>query len=283
MQSGNLIQIKKSFKYIVKEKVYPKGDQPSATEFFIAVESATGRVVGIKRIKCDQKSYNSYKSEIAVIMGLEPYVSDIPTIYCYDYTDGILTVVMQYFKGDTLLECMEREKGSLDDPMVVRKNLKRLQMLASILGDVHQRRVQHKDLKPQNIIIQPSSAGESVKLIDFGLSASVVLKGTGTPGYQSPEQCELYKGVADVSRIDVFAFGLIMYEVLCGKKLRFGMELIADVNSNKWRNIPDMDNPNVPKTLNAVLKKCLAFNPKERYANGGEIAWQIKKIISQRQ
>lgn len=279
---SNLIQIKKGFQYAVIKKIYPKGNVMGATEFFSARDVQSNRIVGIKRIKCEPQKYNLYKGEIAILMGLEPYVSDIPTIYYHDYTDRILTIVMQYFEGDTLFERMEKEKSRIQEQGTVVKNLKRLLSLASILGDVHRRKRQHKDLKPQNIILQDLGNREKLRLIDFGLSAAAVVRGTGTPGYQAPEQCEMYRGVADDSRVDVFIFGLIMYELFCGKKLELGRHLIPDASGIKWQSIPEIDNPSVPKAANDILKKCLAFCPKDRFSNGGEIECQIRKIIPRR-
>ena len=145
MINSNFIHIKKDFKYVVKERLYHNGSGEGETEFVTATETATGRVVGIKKIRCSQKNYNAYKGEIAVIMGLEPYVADIPTIYYHDYENGVLTVAMQYFKGDTLFEVMKREKNTIQEVSTVNRNIKRLQALASILASVHRNKIQHKD------------------------------------------------------------------------------------------------------------------------------------------
>ena len=74
-----------------------------------------------------------------------------------------------------------------------------------------------------------------------------------------------------------------MFEMLSGYRLEFGNHLVLNEAKTEWRSIPVIDNPNVPGEANEILKKCLAYNPKNRFANGGEIEWQIRKIIPRRQ
>ena len=112
MQKGleNLIHLKKDFNYTIIKQIYPPKGVEGDTKFFCARETQTNRVVGIKKIKCSPQQFNLYKREISVLMSLEGSVSDVPVIYCFDYQNGFLTIVMQYFEGETLAECMEIEK-----------------------------------------------------------------------------------------------------------------------------------------------------------------------------
>lgn len=283
----NMIAINKEFKYVPQKLVYHSKE--NRTSFYKAVETKTGRIVGIKTVSVQSpKMLKDFESEINILIGLEGNAKNIPTVYFYDIKGNDITIVMQYIEGDTLAQTIEKEKKYCKNANITTKNLYRLYSLANVLGDIHKNKrgnnyIQHKDLKPQNIIIKRNFSREDVYVIDFGLSAPMAIRGTGTPLYQSPEQSMLFSGISDASRIDVFSFGLIMYELLCGKNLILGQDLVWDKTTNNWKSIPALDNPNLSSLADQIIKKCLAFNPKERFNNGGEIACQIKKLLPKRQ
>lgn len=287
LDKGNMISINKDFKYIPQKTVYHSKE--NRTSFYKAIETKTGRIAGIKTVSVPSpKLLKDFESEINILIGLEGNVKNIPTVYFYDVKGTQITIVMQYIEGETLAQTVEKEKQRFADKNITIKNLHRLYSLSCVLGDIHKNKrgnnyVQHKDLKPQNIIIKRNFQKEEIYIIDFGLSAPMAIRGTGTPLYQSPEQSLLFSGISDTSRIDVFSFGLIMYELLCGKNLILGQDLVWDRQTNNWKSIPKLTNPNLPPQADEILKKCLAFNPRERFNNGGEIACQIRKILPRKQ
>jgi len=283
---SNELLFRKNYKYIIQKTVY---DSPeTGTSFYCALEEETGRKVGIKVIKAkNTNALRSFITEVNVLTRLESKVSNVPTVYYHYCVGNTLYIVMQYIEGETLRQKMDTETSPLDSPEAVQRELSRLRLLASTLRDVHKSSrasgriyTQHKDLKPQNIIIKGNTPFEKLYLIDFGISAPGAVRGSGTPFYQSPEQSALFSGVADGSRIDVFAFGLMMYELLCRKRLIMGSDLVYDSQKGDWKNIPLISemNPHVPKQVDEIFKSCLAYNPAKRIADGGAIECLLRKI-----
>lgn len=286
--SNNELRFKKDFRYIIESVVYKS--EVNKTAFYKAKDTETGRTVGIKVIKSDMPHLKSYISEIRVLMKLEEYAKNIPTVYQYYVHQNTLFIIMQFIEGRTLLEIFNAEKDDILTAETTYKNLVRLKKLAHILATVHHTEqgrsdyIQHKDLKPENIIVKGFGKDEELFLIDFGLSAPLAIRGSGTPMYQSPEQSKIFSQIKDTSRIDVFTFGLIMYELLCGKKLIFGETLILDKQKNEWQSIPKISsvNPNVDKSIDEILEKCIAYNPQQRLKDGGKIAWLLKNATKKK-
>lgn len=286
MQQSNEISIHKDYKYIIQSTVYESAENKTA--FYKACEVGTGRVVGIKVIDAaNQTALRAYMNEVNVLAKLESHDANIPVIYYSYYRGTRLYIVMQYIEGDTLAKKIDADSQYVLERETTFKNLKRLTSIAGVLRSIHRKiagmgdYTQHKDLKPQNIIIKGTYPREKIYLVDFGISASRTMRGTGTLGYQSPEQSALFSGSADSSRVDVFSFGLIMYELLCGKRLVLGEDLVLDKQTGEWKNIPLITkvNANVPRQIDDILRQCLAYNPKKRLRDGGAIECLLKKTI----
>lgn len=284
----NELYFKKDFRYIIESTIY-KSDI-NKTAFYKAKDAETGRKVGIKVIKCNPNQLKNYITEIRILIKLEDFAKNIPTVYQY-YTHGdTLFIVMQYIDGRTLFEITESEKQSVLSARTTHKNLVRLEKLANVLAGIHNSKearechIQHKDLKPQNIIVKGYGRDEELYLIDFGLSANMAVRGSGTPGYQAPEQSKMFSGIYDTSKIDVFAFGIIMYELLCGKKLVFGQDLILDIQKNEWTKIPKISdiNKNTDASIDEIFENCILYNPDNRLYDGGKISWLLKKTINKK-
>lgn len=278
----NKLIFNNNFEYVILETIYKSNINKTA--FYKALEKYTGRIVGIKYIETNPNLINEYLNGVRVLINLENKVKNIPTIYQYYTNKTSLFVIMQYIEGNTLSKLMESEKEIILSKETTYLNLKRLKKICEVLSSVHKNGntssyTQHKDLKPQNIIVKGKFPNEDVYLIDFDLSSATIAK--GTIGYQSPEQSDMFSKMTNSTRIDVFSFGLIMYEILCGKKLNFGEHLVLDIECLKWKSIPKISdiNKNVDKQIDLIFEKCIAFNPNERFNNGGEILCQIRKIV----
>ncbi len=284
----NELRFTKEFKYVIESTIYKS--EINKTAFYKAKDTETGKRVGIKVIKCNPNQLKNYITEIRILMKLEDFAKNVPTVYQYYTHNNTLFIVMQYIEGRTLFEIMEAEKESILTSETTCKNLERLKKLANVLANVHhndierESHIQHKDLKPQNIIIKGYGKNEDLYLIDFGLSANIAVRGSGTIGYQAPEQSKMFSDIYDTSKIDVFAFGLIMYELLCGKKLIFGEDLILDNQKSEWINIPKISdtNKNIDKAIDEIFENCILYNPAKRINDGGKIAWQLKKAITKK-
>ena len=148
----------------------------------------------------------------------------VVTVYDFGSAeDGSPYIVMEYLEGETLRQRMN--KSGRTDPQ---RAMKTIRQVASGLAAAHAKKIVHRDLKPGNILIVPDSEspdGERPKILDFGiakLSADPSAKALtrmgvsmGTPAYMSPELCKDARDVTD--RSDVYALGLILYEMLAGE------------------------------------------------------------------
>jgi serine/threonine protein kinase len=184
---------------------------------------------------------------------------------CAIYDVGPNYLVMELIEGE-----------SPQGPMPLETALRYARQIASALAAAHERGIVHRDLKPANIKITPAG---SVKVLDFGLAKMTALaassdavgvsptltmgstqSGTllGTAGYMSPEQA---KGKPVDQRADIWAFGVVLYEMIVGGKL-FEGETISDTLAGVIRAEPRWDA--VPFEVRRLLKSCLEKDPKLR-------------------
>ena len=274
---NNMLRYNNECLYIAKKTIYSSSE--NNTSFYQAIDNRTKRIVGIKEIVApDKRSADEFKKEINMLIKLEKYSRNIPVLYDYYVSGNTIYIIMQYIEGDTLRDAFNREKESVLTEKTTKKNLMRLKKLAYVLGDIHRcENIQHKDLKPENIILSENE--QNLSVIDFGLSGLGTLRGTGTTFYKAPEQSKSFRGVYRSDRVDVFSFGLIMYEALTGQRMEFMKDLILSPDSDSWKEIKEINNPYVPSGLNDVLRKCLSYNPDNRYENGGKLVCDLRKLI----
>jgi serine/threonine protein kinase len=189
---------------------------------------------------------------------------NIVTVYDVGDHDGQLYIAMEYIDGDTL--------GTLirdDVPFSMIRKLDIVDEIADGLGYAHQRGIIHRDIKPANLMI--SRAG-LVKVLDFGIARlahreSREIDGPtliGTPAYMAPEQLE---GAEVDARSDIYAVGLVMYELFSGRRAFAGattadvlQQVLAAQPTPIERLVPDID-PDLAK----VIARAMARDPKDRY------------------
>jgi len=211
--------------------------------------------------------------------------------------DGIDFLVMEYLEGETLSQRLR--KGPLPTSEVMRYAIE----IAGALEQAHRKGVVHRDLKPGNIILTETGA----KLLDFGLakrqpvsliappsSLSPLARGTtggptetkslteegmilGTLEYMAPEQLE---GKEADARTDLFALGVVIYEMATGQKA-FQAEskasLIAKILTAQPPPIETIQ-PVSPPELDRVVQRCLAKKPEERWQSAAELTSQFQEI-----
>ena len=189
---------------------------------------------------------------------------NIPPVYDYGETDGIVYIVGEYIDGGTLTE-------QLGKPLPVEYAVAILTPIASALDYAHSQGVLHRDVKPSNVLMERDG---TPKLADFGLAKMMgagrnSLTGTGmivgTPQYMAPEQCE---GQELSPAADLYALGVVAYEMLTGRP-PFVAEtplavMLAQVTSAL--PLPRQLNPDLSELVEAVLLKALAKQPGDRYA-----------------
>ncbi len=177
-------------------------------------------------------------------------------------------LLMEYVDGFTL----DRIGPSLEYPQRARVLLE----IAGAIQHAHDLGIQHRDLKPANILVDARLAP---KILDFGLSRGEPDRGhgIGTPGYMAPEQYDLQAPID--ARADVFALGVILYELLSGR-LPYGNEMApAGVPAPL---LPVEHVADVPEPLQAIALKAMALDPAERYATARDLAQDLGRYLDGR-
>jgi eukaryotic-like serine/threonine-protein kinase len=185
-------------------------------------------------------------------------------------------MVMEWVNGRLLREIL-RELRTLPPERAVRIALG----IADALGYIHSHGVVHRDLKPENIMVD---ADDRVKLIDFGIAAqdgarrltfSKLSSLMGTPDYISPEQV---KGKRGDGRSDVYALGVMLYEMLTGEVPFHGPNAFAIMNDRLLNNpIPPRElDPSISPQLQEIIYRALERDPKNRYSSAREFAWDLQ-------
>jgi eukaryotic-like serine/threonine-protein kinase len=197
-------------------------------------------------------------------------------------------LVMEYLEGETLADRMAR--GTLPFEQTLRYGIE----IADALEKAHEQGIVHRDLKPGNVMVTKSG----VKLLDFGLAkefasetaaenltsapttgADLTREGTilGTVSYMAPEQVE---GKRADARTDIFAFGVLLYEMASGRQAFSGTSQ-ASVFSAILRDEPAplvSVAPRCPPALNRLIRTCLAKDPSGRWRSAHDVGLQLRTI-----
>ncbi|MBP1610866.1 MAG: serine/threonine protein kinase, partial [Acidobacteria bacterium] len=241
-------------------------------EVWKARDTRLGRIVAIKRVK--EQHTERFKQEARSIAALNH-----PNI-CQLYDVGPDYLVLEYIEGKPLL-C----------PLPEREAVQLAIQIATALEEAHRNGIIHRDLKPSNIMVTDKG---SVKLLDFGLaklyeqSASISTSPTadfpatqagavlGTIAYMSPEQAQ---GQPADARSDIFAFGLVLYEMLSGRRAFTGnssfavMTAIVKEDPSPLKTSPALEN---------MVRRCLAKKPSGRYQTISQVRTALEKIADEK-
>jgi len=199
--------------------------------------------------------------------------------------DGCLFLVMELLTGVSLETAMKRQSP----PMSVAEFVGGMIQVARAIAAAHKSGVIHRDLKPTNIFLHKDRDGVAVpKLLDFGVSkfleeegaTSLTLAGTvlGSPLYMSPEQA---MGAAIDSRTDVFAFGTIMFEALCGYRAYEAPNfnaLIVMIATTQPKQIDECA-PKLTESLRAVVRDCMMTDKAKRIGTFEEISDRLNAAL----
>ena len=201
----------------------------------------------------------------------------IATVYALEEVEGELYLACEYVPGPALRALVR--SGALPGRDVLDIGLQ----LARALAEAHAKGIVHRDIKPENVIRTPSGL---VKILDFGLARAegdsrVKLTQTGmvmgTPAYLSPEQA---LGRPTDFRTDVFAFGLVMYELASGTNPFIGQSVTATLV-----RIVELDpaplsevQPDVEPALDHIVRRCLQKDPADRYGSTHDIVADLERL-----
>ena len=246
--------------------------QGGMANVYKATDVLDNRIVAVKILKREfsesDEFLRRFRNESKAIAVLSH--PNIVKIYDMGFSEKLQYIVMEYIDGITLKEYLKQRNGALTWKEVVHFATQVL----SALDHAHSKGIVHRDVKPQNIMLQ---ADGSIKMMDFGIarfsraqSQTVSDKAIGSVHYISPEQA---KGDHTDARTDIYSVGVMMYEMLSGK-LPFdgtGAVSIAIMQiSEKPKPLAEVA-PNIPVGLRQITEKAMEKDPADRYQSAQEM------------
>jgi eukaryotic-like serine/threonine-protein kinase len=245
---------------------------------FRATDLESGRTVAIKiphpEVESDPALFDRFRreEEIGRLMD-HPGVMRVFT----DSDRSRVYMVMEWVEGRLLRKILS-EQHRLDSERAIRITLR----ILDALDYIHARGVVHRDLKPENVMVDER---DDIKLIDFGIAGNVGARRItfakfsptmGTPDYISPEQVKGQRGDA---RSDLYAVGVMFYEMLTGKVPFSGANPFLVMNDRLLNNpIPPREiDPTITPQLQEIIYRALERDPKNRYTNARDFARDLKR------
>jgi serine/threonine protein kinase len=251
-----------------------------------ALDTRLGREVALKFLPESSSSDSSQRERFLREARAASALNhpNIVTIYEIDSDAGQLFIAMELVKGRTLADVLEGK--SLSSDIAIDYAIQ----LCDGLGSAHRAGMIHRDIKPSNVMVTQDGM---IKILDFGLAKSYQTEShsaipadrpltesgsiIGTIPYMSPEQ--VVGGQVD-ARSDVFSVGIVLYEMLSGRRPFQGSSnsdiLRALLSENPTPLLSLV--PDIPKALAAIVHQCLQKSPDARYNDAGEIAAQLRAL-----
>ncbi len=198
-------------------------------------------------------------------------------------TQGSCFLTMEFLEGITLAE-----KIHLSGPIAWREAQQIATAICAGLSAIHEAGVIHRDLKTRNIMMTPRGARECAVVMDFGLAreleptkldnqAGMTRPGAvlGTPEYMAPEQ---FEGAEVTRATDVYALGVVLYELVTGKQpFAASTPFAAAVRRGRRPQAASTLQPGLPRRWDATISKCLEYQPGQRYQSAGEVAQALSR------
>jgi eukaryotic-like serine/threonine-protein kinase len=247
---------------------------------FRARDTRTGQSVAIKvplpQAECDPIFHERFRREVEIGARLQH-----PSIRQIFPGDGHsrLYMAMEWLDGRLLRQVLAEES-----PLSIDRAISIATEILGALDYMHSHGVVHRDLKPENIMVQtPYQSEDRIKIIDFGIAAVAgsrrltfgkLSQVMGSPDYISPEQVKNKRGDA---RSDLYAVGVILYEMLTGETPFHGDNPFAIMNARLVTSPrpPSKINPAISPQLEAIVLRALDRDPTERYANARDFACDL--------
>jgi len=265
--------------YVIEKKIYENPD--AKTSVYEARDMVLNRTVILKSIGFENnEARKGIIREVCNQVLIEKYSDFVPRIYNMfeDRKESLIWIEMQQIPGRRLRDIMEENAKTAKTKFWYDNVYDLLCDICKSVSYIHKaEKFVHKDLKPENIIVNRSR--KCVYIVDFGISGPWMNKGIGTEKYMAPEQRSQVDRYYVSQATDVFALGQIAYEMFAGKTLVYGKDLIYNPTGNEWlkmSGVEEADNPYYPN-LKDIIIKCIAMDPKKRYRNAGDIFSELQK------
>jgi serine/threonine protein kinase/Tfp pilus assembly protein PilF len=257
-------------------KIIDKLGEGGMGEVYLAEDLDLERRVAIKflpqHLTRDNDNVERFKREAKAAASLNH--PNIITIYEIGEFEDQIYIAMEYIKGQTLGQIIQMD--SLSSEQATEFAI----AIADALSLAHRKGIIHRDVKPANIMVvseEYSQVNKQIKLLDFGLAKLKGLRDHTEPGltagtlaYMSPEQA---RGEHIDQRSDIFAFGAVFYEMICGSPPFTGEYEAAVLYSllNEQPITPSQLRPGIPKDLEEIICKAMAKDPDRRYQAMNEL------------
>lgn len=248
---------------------------------YLAYDTILDRNVAVKVLRgdlaTDEKFVRRFQREAMSASALSH--PNIVEMYDVGEDDGNYFIVMEYIDGKTLKNLIKK-RGALTVAEVVDIMLQ----LTSAISCAHDSYIIHRDIKPQNVMILDDGR---VKITDFGIAiasnASELTQTNSVMGsvhYLPPEQAN---GAGATAKSDIYSLGILMFELLTGKLPFKGENAVEIALKQMKEQIPSVCamNPEIPQSIENVILKACAKNPKNRYANVKDMYNDIKTALDE--
>ena len=260
-------------------EVFQHIGQGGMADVFLAVDTILNRQVAVKILRSelctDAVSVLRFEREAQAATALAH--PNIVEIYDVGEYKGHHYIVMEYVSGKPLKKVIQQRGGLLTEEAI-----DIMKQLTAATGEAHRRGIIHRDIKPQNVIVKSDG---SIKMLDFGIALA---KGSmqltqannvmGSVHYLAPE---LAKGEPASPQSDIYALGIVLYEMLIGD-VPFKAEQAVQVALMQMHNpIPDVRsiNPAIPQSVENIVIRATAKNPELRYSSCNEMLEDLRTCL----
>lgn len=275
--TGNMIGRVFNDRYKITDRIGIGG----MAEVYRAQDNTLGRIVAVKTMlpqyAADEGFTQRFKQEAAAAANLQsPYIVNV---YDWGQDKDTYYIVMEFIRGSDLKTAI-KERGAINQRKVAEIG----SQVSQALSVAHKQDIIHRDIKPQNIMVQPDG---NVKVMDFGIARaknSVMTQTSsvlGTAHYISPEQAQ---GKELTPASDIYSLGVVLYEAATGKLPFDGPDAVsvAMKQVNEMPVSPREINPDIDTDLELIIMKALSKDPMERFTTANDFKLILNDYLAGR-